>query len=104
MKDIAPMNEPYTDLQEKAGNFISEISKYTTPYGVFSSELAKYSSLDPDDTWIKICFTGYGITECDGLAIEALYIETDIPKLAKYCVRSVLSSALLSSLEYNIGG
>jgi len=100
MKDLSPMYELSTDLQEKASIFISEVYKFTSPFGTFYASLTNGNHYD---NWIEICFKGHGVTHCYRLEIEALEHEEDIPnKLVKYCVLEVLTSALVSSLKYNI--
>lgn len=84
-----------TDLQERAVIFINEVYKFTSPFGKF------HSALINNDEYIQICFTGCGITGRAGFAIEALYNETDIPKLARYCVTDVLTKAVLRHLRRN---
>lgn len=96
MKDLRPMNELSTELQEKAGNFISEVFKFTTPFGRFTASLTNGNHYD---NWIEICFIGCDVTQCYRLAIEALSMEEDVIKLVKYCVMEVLNKAMVSSHE-----
>ena len=100
MKDLRPMNELSTELQEKTGDFIDEVYKFTTPFGKFYASLTNGNYYDNS---IQVCFTGSGVTQCYELAVEALEAEENIAKLTRYCLISVLNSALVSSLEYNIG-
>ena len=101
IQELASMNQLSTELQEKAVSFINEVYKFTTPFCTFYASLTNGNHYD---NWIEICFTGQGVTVCYKLAIEALEHRENIPKLVRCCVREVLNNALLSSLEYNIGG
>lgn len=89
------MNELSTDLQEKASMLINEVSKYTSPFGEFYSELVNNIS------WIKVCFAGCGVVKCSMLAMEALELEENIPKLVRFVVRDVLSETVLRHLKYS---
>lgn len=90
------MNELSADLQEKAENFISEVNKFTSPFGTFYASLTNGNHYV---NWIKICFTGCGVTECFRLAIEDIRHEENIPQLARYCVRDVLRNAVIGRIS-----
>lgn len=98
MLDLSPMNELSTELQEKAGNFITEVYKFTTPFGKFYASLTNGNHYD---NWIEVCFTGYEVVECFKFPIEVLEHGENISKLARYCVRDVLNKAILRSLKHS---